>query len=81
MARRILPDIDIQPDLIQYGGAIFSARCGQCGELAKPPAAMSVNSFMRQHGKGEPHTIDGRCPGCGLIALPFVGFEKDLAIN
>ena len=60
--------------LIQYGGAVFSGNCQQCGSVAKTPKNLSVNRFMDEHANSEPHTILGRCKEHGRVKLPFVGF-------
>ncbi len=58
--------------LIQYGGAIFDAKCPECGRITKPGKQLSVNRFMADVRK----TAPANCNRCGAVRTPFVRFEE-----
>ena len=63
-------------NIIQYGGAIFDARCPKCGRVTKPRKSMSVNKFMTDVVKKRPNTAPADCKKCGYVFIKFIRFEK-----
>ena len=64
---------------IQYGGALFSAKCPKCGRIAKPWKSMSVNRFMSDFTSKKEQTAPADCKKCGYVRIKFICFEKDVA--
>lgn len=62
-------------NLVQYGGAIFNARC-LCGMFVKASRDLSVNRFMSDFIEDRPNTAPAHCNRCGDIRIPFVRFEN-----
>ena len=65
-------------ELVQYGGAAFTAQCPECGDKVEPADELSVNEFMQDEIKDRPHTADAKCKNCGNVKIEFAGFESDL---
>lgn len=60
---------------IQYGGALFDARCPECCRIVKPRKSMSVNRFMLSVIHKANPTAPALCRNCGSVHVKFVKFE------
>lgn len=63
-------------NLIQYGGALFDAKCPKCGRITKPHGSLSVNRFMADFLAKREATALADCKKCGCVRIKFVRFEK-----
>lgn len=66
-------------EMIQYGGALFTADCPVCGEDIKTPRSLSVNTFISQINQGEKPSTQGTCKRHGKQDMVFVRFTKAVA--